>query len=353
MPHEDPSMIATTEGSTRNPASKLGQDRSEAPEFRVTFSRPVDFAGRSEPHPNSFRWAGAGILHVLERGLLIIAKRRFPLGFRTTEERFVAASEISDVCREGNSVRVDLRGNARGGTFFQFWTPDAATAGTIVRLLPTTRTIEYESSPLSPAPVPAAHSSSHRSMSARALVPIAAVAAGLIAIALWVIALRSRPHTEAGPPAISVSVPAPRETTVTPRPQRAPPSEIAAALADLERFDDRLDGLRAQYRMASAALQTGDLSQERFVVGVDQWLVPQWRALYGELIANPPPDGSLASRVRNRLMTAARAWDAGLRQYIAALKDKDYAAVLQAFDRMSAAEAAQREARQIIDEAGR
>src|ERR1700737_3788313 len=137
-------MIATTGGSAEDPLPKLRPEGAEAPEFRVLFSRPADFAGRPDSRPNSFRWSGSGTIHVMERGLLIIARRRSAMAFHTTEQRFVPAAEIWDVYREGNSVRVDLRGDSQQRDYFQFWTADAGTAGRIWRFLPTTRTIGYE-----------------------------------------------------------------------------------------------------------------------------------------------------------------------------------------------------------------
>jgi DNA-binding transcriptional regulator YhcF (GntR family) len=62
--------------------------------------------------------------------------------------------------------------------------------------------------------------------------------------------------------------------------------------------------------------------------------------------------GSGQIRVRARLIQSVRGWDEGLRGYMAGLKQKDYAAVISAFDRMSSAEQAQREAWRLIDEAG-
>jgi hypothetical protein len=169
-------MIATPGRSSEDPLPRLGTEGAEAPEFQVLFSRPADFGGRPDSWPNSFRWSGNGTIHIMERGLLIIAKRRSAMGFHTTEQRFVPAAEICDVYREGNSVRVDLRGDLQQRGYFQFWTAAAATAGTIVRLLPTTRTIEYEGPSVISVPAPITSSPHRRRASARTFVMTALVA---------------------------------------------------------------------------------------------------------------------------------------------------------------------------------
>jgi hypothetical protein len=132
---------------------------------------------------------------------------------------------------------------------------------------------------------------------------------------------------------------------------RATPVEVASALADMRRFDDRIDGLRAQYRMAFAALQSGSLSQDEFVDGLNKWLIPQWRALYGELASNAPKEGSLTSLVRKRLMAMANGWSRGLEDYATGLRNRSYDSVMAAFDRMSDGNEARREAWQILDRA--
>src|SRR3569833_2862791 len=190
-------MITTVGRGTPEPAPRLTPQGSGAPQFAVQFSRPHPVSGRAESRArshrdrshrdgyqryNTFRWTGPGTIHVLERGLLVLTRRRSPLGFRTADERFVPASDICEVFRDGDAVRVDLRGDSKHADFFQFWTGNPAIAGTIVRLLPTTRTIEYEVAPTEQVATPRPPLTLHRRRARRRLARLA-LAVGLLSVA--------------------------------------------------------------------------------------------------------------------------------------------------------------------------
>ncbi len=346
-------MITTTGRFPEEPLPRLGSDGAEAPEFPVKFSRPTDLAGRSDTRPNTFRWTGTGTIRVMERGLMVMARRRSALGFYTTEQRLVPAWEIADVYREGNSVRLDLRGDARHRDFFQFWANDASMAGTIVRLLPTTRTIEFEGAhPTSGSTDVLAQ---RRRVRVDALIPIAlAVVLGGIVALLAVPKLRD--YISPPPPVPVRAVPTPNQTvsSATPgSPRRPTDAELMNARVALSVYDERIDGLRAQFRMAFTALQYGDLSRADFVDGVNRWLLPQWRDLYLELGSKAKRGDPLDSAVRARLMAAVLGWEGALHEYVRGLREDNSIAVLGAVDQMSAATDQQRQAWLLIDRAAR
>jgi hypothetical protein len=286
-----------------------------------------------------------------------MTRRRSPLGFRTADERFVPASEICEVFRDGDAVRVDLRSDSRTAAFFQFWTGNPAIAGTIVRLLPTTRTIEYEVAPADQAAAaPRPPLTLQRRRRARRRFVQAGLAVGLFAVAALLIAdivMRQAGPIAPGIVKVPISeVPSTRTVALpaTPVPQ-ATPAEIANALAEIQRFDDRMEGLRAQYRTASLALQWGQLSRDDFIDGINKWLIPQWRSLYSELTFNRPKDGTLASLVHARLVSATLFWDRGLQDYAEGLKANNSNAVMAAFDRMSNGNESRREAWRLLERA--
>src|SRR5262249_50166838 len=156
-----------------------------------------------------------------------------------SDERFIPATDILDVYREGHTVRVEVRGSPSRREYFQFWTDNAVTAGTIVRLLPTTRTIEYEGMPVRLSPETRIAASAQSAMPARTgKVVLLATGAFLFTTAITIqLPLRA-----------SHSVPRPASTlsntsSVPTRNSSAgvSPTELAAALADLRQFDERID----------------------------------------------------------------------------------------------------------------
>lgn len=341
-------MITTVGRGTPEPAPRLTPQGAGAPHFAVQFSRPRPVSARPDSRTNTFRWTGAGTIHILERGLLVMTRRRSPLGFRTADERFIPASEICEVFRDGDSVRVDLRDEARNTAFFQFWTGNPATAGTIVRLLPTTRTIEYEVAPTEQVAIPRPPLTLHRRRARRRLVQVA-LAVGLLTVAALLvtdIVMRQTPRVVPEP--VKVDVPEAKPVVVTPVPHAAP-AEISSALAQVRQFDDRMDGLRAQYRTASLALQSGKLSRDEFIDGINKWLIPQWQALDSELAASRPTPGSLAALVHGRLSNTAIFWERGLQSYAEGLKNNNFNAVMAAFDWMSNGNESRREAWRIVE----
>jgi hypothetical protein len=128
-------------------------------------------------------------------------------------------------------------------------------------------------------------------------------------------------------------------------------AEIEGVASELRAFDDRMDGLRAQYRTASDSLQSGNLTPSAFVDGIDRWLIPQWRTLYSEQASGVRSDGSLTSAVRRKLMDAATGWEQGLQEYADGLLNHNYNAVIAAFDSMSNGNESRREAWRMVERA--
>ena len=307
-------------------------------------------SARPDSRTNTFRWTGSGTIHILERGLLVMTRRRSPLGFRTADERFIPASEICEVFRDGDSVRVDLRDEARNTAFFQFWTGNPAIAGTIVRLLPTTRTIEYEVAPTEHVASPRPPLTLHRRRARRRATQVV-LAVGLLSVAALLvtdIVMRQAPRVV--PETVKVDVREAKPVVVMPVPH-ATLVEISSALAEVRQFDERMDGLRAQYRTAALALQSGNLSRDEFIDGLNKWLLPQWRTLDGELAGTQPAPGTLAALVHGRLINAAIFWDRGLQGYAEGLKANNFNAVMAAFDSMSNGNESRREAWRILERA--
>jgi len=110
--------------------------------FPIRFSPTPDFSGLLLRPQNSYRWMGQGTLLVDEHGVRVTARRLTLLGLYRTV-LFILPTEIREVYREGDSIRIDLHAGTRHN-FFRFWAESAGAAAEIVRRLPTSRTIELE-----------------------------------------------------------------------------------------------------------------------------------------------------------------------------------------------------------------
>jgi len=179
-----------------------------------------------------------------------------------------------------------------------------------------------------------------------------ALAVGLLTVAALLvtdIVMRQTPPRVV-PETVKIAVPETKPVVVTPVPH-ATPTEVASARAEIRQFDERMDGLRAQYQSASLALQGGQLSRGEFIDGLNKWLIPQWRTLDKELAATRPAAGSLAALVHSRLINTAIFWDRGLQSYAEGLRTNNYAAVIAAFDWMSNGNESRREAWRIVEHA--
>ena len=120
--------------------------------FDIRFARSAGFAAMLEAPANTFRWKGAGSLRIDAEGISIAVKRGLLSLFARHTSRRIEAAELREVYREGEALRVEFASDAIKRGRLRFWASDSATAAEIVRLLPTTRTVEMEQSADAPAP---------------------------------------------------------------------------------------------------------------------------------------------------------------------------------------------------------
>ncbi len=110
--------------------------------FDIRFARSGGLAAFFEAPANSFRWKGVGRLSIDANGISIAARRGLLTLFPRT--RRVAADDLKQVLREGDALRVEFKTPQADHVVMPFWVRDANTAEQIVRLLPTTRTVELD-----------------------------------------------------------------------------------------------------------------------------------------------------------------------------------------------------------------
>jgi hypothetical protein len=110
--------------------------------FDIRFARSSGLAAFFQAPTNSFRWKGAGRLSIDPEGITITAKRGVLALFART--RWVSAADLKGVLREGEALRVDFATDNNSRAVVLFWVHDQEKAEEIVRLLPTSQTVELD-----------------------------------------------------------------------------------------------------------------------------------------------------------------------------------------------------------------
>ena len=114
--------------------------------FDIRFARSAGLAALLEVPENVFRWKGGGHLRIDAHGISISVKRRLSalLGGKHTHR--IPRENLRAVYREGEALRVEFQSGEEARVVVPFWADDRETAQKIVRLLPTSQTVELEHS---------------------------------------------------------------------------------------------------------------------------------------------------------------------------------------------------------------
>jgi hypothetical protein len=110
--------------------------------FDIRFARSTGLIGLLEAPANTFHWKGGGRLRIDVEGISFAAKRG--LLSLLPHTRRVEAANLREVLREGDALRVEFTTTDQERAVVRFWARDRDGAEQIVRLLPTTRTVELE-----------------------------------------------------------------------------------------------------------------------------------------------------------------------------------------------------------------
>jgi len=112
--------------------------------FDIRFARVAGLVAMFEAPTNSFRWTGAGRLSIDPQGISIAVKRGLlSLLARNRTQRIPSAS-LKEVFREGDALRLEFATDDSARASLLFWAHDRDVAAQIVRLMPTSRTVELE-----------------------------------------------------------------------------------------------------------------------------------------------------------------------------------------------------------------
>lgn len=299
--------------------------------FVIRFERAAGLAGLLAAPENSFRWKGAGTLRIDREGIRFAVKRGllwlFPL------ERRVAAAHLEEVYREGDALRLTFTDPANPRATVACWAEDADTAGRIVELLPTRRTVELEHSTRD-AQAPRAR------YDRRALLLLGTAALALAAGAWW-LAGRARPvvivtpapvvvQAELSPPVVE-----PLVNGIRPIPRYG--ANYAVASRQLELFEKESAVLMAEYRVNREMVERGAMGWQMFADRLGLLEARWWMVSY-RILDDAEFSAMELADLRGTLLAAAREWRAFLQQYAQGLQDGDPAMVYKSFDELDRAE---------------
>lgn len=110
--------------------------------FDIRFARSSGLAASFQAPTNTFGWKGAGRLSIDPEGISIAVRRGANSLF--PQIRRVPAADLKGVLREGDALRLEFATDSNTRAVVPFWVRDQETAEEIVRLLPTTRTVELD-----------------------------------------------------------------------------------------------------------------------------------------------------------------------------------------------------------------
>ncbi len=330
------STTAAQQSSRRvTPAAVAPTASAAAREF------PVRFNSRRR---NVLGWIDAGTVLLDQHGIRVNAKRLTLLGLRRTS-RLIEGAAIREVYREGAAIQIDLQADGRRSTC-RFCAADARQAAEIVRLLPTSRTIELDGT----APGPAAGPSESDGWSSL-WIPLGAV---LLVVLAWLGATRLPLFSGALAPehvrASRSQLPLQSAQVVKRVSGAQLQVESLGARQDLGKFIPRFDALTLQFAVAFEALQLGKLSQVEFADNLQRSLLPQWDALAAELESAADNQGnSVRAEADAALKGAIDSWHQALPTYAHGLRNNDHREVLKAFGYIADAEGYERESRDLLD----
>jgi hypothetical protein len=334
-------------------------DSPERPEFStlshtfdVRFAPSGGIAAVLAEPANTLRWKGSGRLSISSESVTIAAKRGLLSLFARDRSRRIPAGQLREVYREGAALRLEFTGVENAREVMPLWAHDRESAAEIVRLLPTTRTVEVEQTTGRTPP-----------KFRPDLRAIGGLFAGVLVIAAAVFVLQ--PSREA-PPVIAASTRAearPVVTTPELAPVEFPPKQLLIRLDDpvvpvprgtraygiaqaqLALFEKESAALLEEYRTYRTQRETDVLTTEAFVEKLGNSLEMGWWNVTFRILEEPQFDDPSLVGLRATLLTAARNWRAFLNLYAEGQLGNDQVLISRSFALLERAEQMQARAR--------
>ena len=304
--------------------------------FDIRFARAGGFTAWLQEPTNRFRWKGAGRLSISPDAITIAASRGIESVFRLAPPRRIPARDIKEVYREGAALRLEFATADSTREVVPLWVKDRETAANIVRLLPTSRTVELEESRSSAAP-------RVRIIDRRVVVALLAGLAIGVAATLSLV-----PREPASVPAARIVVPPPMAAVpeiAAPAdlPRFRSPSYLLARPVIIE-FNSRAEELLSAYQGKRAAIESDALTRDQFA---DELFALQleWWKVTSELLEAEALAASDLADVRATLLATARHWRSFLIQYSQGMRADNPYLIADAFHVLALAERQQWRAR--------
>lgn len=263
--------------------------------FEVRFARSQGLTAFLEAPANSFLWKGAGRLSIDAEGINIAVKRGLANLFSRRRSHHISASELTEVYREGDALRLGFGANA-DRQVLPLWTNGTETAARIVKLLPTTRTVELEH----PTPT-----SRRFHLDKRMAVLLLSLLGIVAAAVVWV--------RNFAPGATGTLLPATTAATPADLPVERDPVELDIARRQQNLFESEVKVLRAEY---VSLVGSGDAQAlER--------LEPRWWAVRFRIEASETMTGPAFTGFREGQLAIVNSWSAAVSLYAAGLRLRD------------------------------
>ncbi len=324
--------------------------------FDVRFAPSAGFAALLAQPSNTLRWKGSGRISI-QPGAVTIAVNRGLLS--QGGSRRIAAGELREVYREGESLRLEFSGPDNTREVLPLWARDRDDAAEIVRLLPTKRTVEVEQ--------PSA------GLSAPTFRPdpraFGVLLAAIVLIAAAVIGMQ-RSKIQA-PPAVSESAPEPAadapstdaqtpaelaiiefpapallqmntDEPVIPIPKGTRAYEIARM--QIAQFGRESAALLDEYKTYRTQRETDVLTTDEYVKRLRDSIEAGWWKVTFRILEDPVFDDPALVGLRASLLAAARNWRAFLALYSEGQLENSQLLISRSFALLERAEAMERRA---------
>ena len=320
--------------------------------FDIRFARSAGLAALMEVPGNVFRWKGGGHLEIDTRGISIGVKRGLLalLGGKRTHR--IPTEQLRAVYREGDALRVEYQSAETARVVLPFWAGDRDTAAQIVRLLPTSHTVELEHSTDATSP-------EKPRADWRLLLPVGALLGVLLAGA-WALYPREHEKIEAAAPAQSRDTPATVAAEEIPAQQTArtgqsvvliargtPAYEVAQA--ELRAFESQAMKLEVEWRNQFRLLVAGALTREDFARKTEGYITGWWNVTFWILGNDRLADPALFD-LRAAMLGTARLWRDFHQMYAKGLRERDDLLMTRAIDEISHALETQSRTRVLLGE---